>query len=146
MAKVSEGDTVKVNYTGRLEDGSIFDSSEEEDRDPLEFTMGEGKVIPGFEKAVGGMEVGESTTVNIPSDKAYGERRDDLSIEIGRSELPTDVEPKVGMQLQMKQKQNDEVVPVRITDVEEDKVTIDANHPLAGEELTFDIEVVDIEN
>ncbi len=143
MAKASKGDTVKVNYTGKLEDGSVFDSSEE--REPLEFTLGEGQLIPGFEKAVDGMEVGESATVNIPADTAYGERRDDLEIDISKSELPVDVEPKEGMQLQMKQKQNDEVIPVRITDVADDKVTIDANHPLAGKDLNFDIEVVDIE-
>ncbi len=142
MTKATNGDTVKVNYTGKLEDGSVFDSSE--DKEPLEFTIGEGQLIPGFEKAVDGMEVGESTTVNIPSEKAYGQRRDDLEIEIGKSELPDEVEPKEGMQLQMKQKQNDEVIPVQITDVADDKVTIDANHPLAGKDLIFDIDVVEI--
>lgn len=143
LAKVSKGDTVKVNYTGKLDDGSVFDSSEE--REPLEFTLGQGQLIPGFEKAVEGMETGDATSINIPSDEAYGERRDDLEIDISKSELPVDVEPKEGMQLQMKQKQNDEVIPVRITDVADDKVTIDANHPLAGQDLTFDIEVVDID-
>lgn len=143
MAKATKGDTVKVNYTGKLDDGSVFDSSQ--DREPLEFKMGEGQLIPGFENAVDGMEVGEATTVNIPTDEAYGERRDDLEIDISKSELPTDVEPKEGMQLQMRQKQNDQTIPVRITNVEDEKVTVDANHPLAGKDLTFDIEVVDID-
>ncbi|HLR76944.1 MAG TPA: peptidylprolyl isomerase [Balneolaceae bacterium] len=142
MATVNNGDKVKVNYTGKLEDGSVFDSSE--GKEPLEFTVGDQKVIPGFEKAVEGLSVGETTTVNIPSDKAYGERRDDLELAISKSELPDEVEPKEGMQLQMKQKANDEVIPVTITNVEDDKVTIDANHPLAGKNLVFDIEVVDI--
>lgn len=142
MPKATKGDKVKVNYTGTLEDGSIFDSSE--DREPLEFTMGEGQLIPGFENAVEGMAEGESTTVDIPTDEAYGERRDDLSIEIGRSELPVDVDPEVGMKLQMKQKQKDEVIPVTITDVSEEQITIDANHPLAGEDLTFEINVVNV--
>lgn len=142
MAKASKGDTIKVNYTGKLEDGSVFDTSEE--REPLEFTMGEGQLIPGFEQAVEGLSEGDSTTVNIASDDAYGERRDDLEIDISKSELPGDVEAEVGMQLQMRQKDNDEVIPVQVTGVEEDKVTIDANHPLAGKDLVFDIEVVDI--
>jgi len=142
LATVNNGDKVKVNYTGKLEDGSVFDSSE--GKEPLEFTVGDQKVIPGFEKAVEGLSVGETTTVNIPSDKAYGERRDDLELAISKSELPDEVEPKEGMQLQMKQKANDEVIPVTITNVEDDKVTIDANHPLAGKNLVFDIEVVDI--
>lgn len=143
MAKVNNGDTVKVHYTGKLEDGSVFDSSE--GREPLAFTVGAQQVIPGFEKAVEGLAVGGSTSVNIPSDKAYGERRDDLEITISKSELPKEVEPEEGMQLQMKQKSNNEVIPVTITSIEDDKVTIDANHPLAGKSLIFDIEVVEIE-
>lgn len=142
MATVSNGDKVRVNYTGKLEDGSVFDSSQ--GRAPLEFTLGARQVIPGFETAVEGLAVGESTTVNIPSDKAYGERRDDLEIDISKSELPADIEPKEGMQLQMKQQKTDEVIPVTITAVEEDKVTLDANHPLAGKTLIFEIELVEI--
>ncbi len=142
MTKANNGDTVKVNYTGKLEDGSVFDSSE--NREPLEFTMGEGQIIPGFEKAVDGMTAGESTTVDIPSDDAYGERRDDLEMDIAKSELPEEVEPKEGMQLQMKQQENGQVIPVQIVGVGDDKVTIDANHPLAGKDLTFNIEVVDV--
>jgi peptidylprolyl isomerase len=138
---IEEGDTVKVHYTGKLNDGSVFDSSK--DREPLEFTLGEGQLIPGFEEAVNGMEVGDSTTVDIPTDEAYGERRDDLELEVSKAELPGDVEPEVGMQLQMKQQGSEKTIPVQITEVEEEKVTIDANHPLAGKDLTFDIEVVE---
>jgi peptidylprolyl isomerase len=141
LSTIEKGDTVKVHYTGKLNDGSVFDSSE--DREPLEFTLGGGQLIPGFEKAVNGMEVGDSTTVDIPVDEAYGKRRDELELEVSKAELPGDAEPEVGMQLQMKQQGSERTIPVRITEVEEEKVTIDANHPLAGKDLTFDIEVVE---
>lgn len=144
MSKVKEGDTVKVHYTGRLKDGSIFDSSEE--REPLEFTLGQGQLIPGFEKAVEGMEVGDTTTVDIPSDDAYGERRDDLELEVSKSDLPDNIDPEVGMQLQMQQQEDGRAIPVQITAVEDDYVTLDANHPLAGKDLTFDIELVEVQN
>lgn len=144
MSKVKDGDTVKVHYTGKLEDGSVFDTSRERE-EPLEFTLGEGQLIPGFEKAVEGMEIGDSTTVDIASDDAYGERRDDLEIEVPKSELPDNIEPEVGMQLQMQQ-QNGQAIPVQIIDVAEEQVTLDANHPLAGKNLTFDIELVEINN
>lgn len=143
MPKVKEGDTVKVHYTGKLEDGSVFDSSVS--RDPLEVTLGEGKLIPGFEKAVVGLEVGDKTTANIVSADAYGERRDDLEVTIEREQLPEDIEPEVGMQLQLNQP-NGQPVPVQITKVEEENIIIDANHPLAGKDLTFDIELVEIIN
>lgn len=141
MAKAKNGDTVKVHYTGKLNDGSVFDSSQ--DREPLEFTLGEGQLIPGFEKAVEGMEVGDNTTVEIPSDEAYGERRDDLELEVAKNELPGDIDPEVGMQLQMKQQESGQAIPVQITAVEDEKVKLDANHPLAGKDLTFDIELVE---
>lgn len=144
MSKVKEGDTVKVHYTGKLKDGSIFDSSEE--REPLEFTLGQGQLIPGFEKAVIGMEVGDKTTVDISSEDAYGERRDDLELEVSKSDLPENIEPEVGMQLQMQQQENGRAIPVEITAVEEEYVTLDANHPLAGRDLTFDIELVEVED
>jgi len=130
------GDTVKVNYTGRLADGTVFDTSI--GGEPLEFTLGEGRLIPGFEQAVTGMQVGESKTVTIPVDKAYGPRRDDLIVEIGRDNLSPDIKPEVGMQLQGSQR------VVTIIKVSESTVTIDANHPLAGQDLTFDIELVEI--
>ena len=144
MSKVKEGDKVKVHYTGTLEDGTVFDSSR--DREPLEFTLGEGQLIPGFEKAVIGMSEGESTSVDIPSDEAYGERRDDLEIEVTKEELPDEVDPEVGIQLQVKQNESGRSIPVTITNVTEDKVTLDANHPLAGKDLTFDIELVEIQD
>lgn len=143
MPKVKNGDTVKVHYTGKLEDGSIFDTSES--RDPLEITLGEGKLIPGFENAVVGLEVGDKTTANIESTEAYGERRDDLEVTVEREQLPEDIEPEVGMQLQLNQPDG-QPVPVQITKVEEENIIIDANHPLAGKDLTFDIELVDIIN
>lgn len=144
MSKVKEGDTVKVHYTGKLKDGSVFDSSE--DREPLEFTLGQGQLIPGFEKAVIGMEVGESTTVDIPSEEAYGERRDDLELEVSKSDLPDNIEPEEGMQLQMQQQEDGRAIPVQITAVEDEYVTLDANHPLAGKDLTFNIELVELQD
>lgn len=141
MATVQEGSIVKVHYTGKLSDGSIFDSSVQ--RDPLEVTLGQGKLIPGFEKAVIGMEVGDKTTADIPADEAYGARRDDLEMDIEKSQLPEEIEPEVGMQLQLNQP-NGQPVPVQITKVEEESITIDANHPLAGKDLSFEIELVEI--
>ncbi|MEX0844054.1 MAG: peptidylprolyl isomerase [Balneolaceae bacterium] len=143
MSKVKNGDTVKVHYTGKLEDGSVFDSSES--RDPLEITLGEGKLIPGFEKAVVGLEVGDKTTANIESAEAYGDRREDLEVTVERAQLPEEIEPEVGMQLQLNQPDG-QPVPVQITKVEEENIIIDANHPLAGKDLTFDIELVEIVN
>jgi len=144
LSKVKDGDTVKVHYTGKLsEEGTVFDSSRE--RDPLEFTLGEGQLIPGFEQAVIGMEVGDSTTVDIESEDAYGARREDLELEVSKSDLPDNIDPQPGMQLQMQQ-QNGQAVPVQITEVEDDYVKLDANHPLAGKDLTFDIELLDIQD
>ena len=141
MSKVKDGDTVKVHYKGTLEDGSVFDSSE--NREPLEFTLGQGQLIPGFEKAVVGMGVGDKTSVDIPSDEAYGEVRDDLIINVPKEQLPEDVEPQVGMQLQLNQPDG-QPVPVRITDISEAELTLDANHPLAGKDLNFAIELVEV--
>ncbi|MDZ7757025.1 peptidylprolyl isomerase [Rhodohalobacter sp.] len=141
MSKVKDGDTVKVHYTGTLTDGTVFDTSEE--REPLEFTLGQGQLIPGFEKAVVGMNVGDSTEVEIPSDDAYGEAREDLVISVPKDQLPDDVEPQVGMQLQVNQ-QDGQPIPVRITEVGEENLTLDANHPLAGQDLKFEIELVEV--
>ncbi len=141
MSVVKNGDTVKVHYTGQLEDGSVFDSSVQ--REPLEFTLGQGQLIPGFEKAVVGLKVGDSTTANIPSAEAYGEPNPQMIIEVEKSQLPADLEPEVGVQLQLNQPDG-QVIPVQITNVEGDNVTIDANHPLAGKDLTFNIELVEI--
>lgn len=139
MATIKEGDTVKVHYTGKVADGTVFDSSR--DREPLEFTIGEGKLIPGFEKAVVGMNIGDSNTVTIPSDEAYGEKRTDMIVDVQRSQIPQDISPEVGQQLQVQQKDGS-AIPVVISEITETTVKLDANHPLAGKDLTFDIEVV----
>ncbi len=141
MSQVKEGDKVKVHYTGTLNDGSVFDSSRE--REPLEFEIGSGSIIPGFEKAVLELTPGNSTTVEIPSTEAYGEVREDMIISVEREKLPADIDPEVGMQLQLQQPEGG-AMPVVISDVTESHVTIDANHPLAGRDLKFDIELVEI--
>jgi FKBP-type peptidyl-prolyl cis-trans isomerase 2 len=140
MSQAKNGDTVRLHYTGRLDDGSVFDSSR--DRDPLEFTIGEGQVIPGFEAAVNGMAPGEEKQVTIPSDEAYGPRRDDLLMPVSRSQIPEHIEPTVGQQLQMSQ--GGQTFVVRIADISDEAVVLDANHPLAGMDLTFDLELVEI--
>jgi peptidylprolyl isomerase len=140
MQAANTGDTVRVHYTGRLEDGSVFDSSA--GRDPLEFRLGGGEVIPGFEEAVTGMAPGEERRVTIPADEAYGPRREELVLVVSRAELPAELEPEVGQQLQMSQDGQDFVVT--ISDVTEQDVVLDANHPLAGEDLTFELQLVDI--
>jgi len=140
-AQVKNGDTVQVNYTGKLADGTVFDSSVE--RGPLEFTLGAGQLIPGFEKAVLGMKVGEKKTVIIPADEAYGPHRDEQVVEIPREELPSDLTPQVGQQLVVTQQDGRQIIVV-ITEVSDETVTIDANHPLAGKDLTFEIELVKI--
>ncbi len=136
------GDTVKVHYTGTLEDGTVFDTSVE--REPLAFTLGQDLVIPGFEEAIIGMKVGESETVDIPVEQAYGPYGDDLILVVERDELPENMEVEVGKQLQMSQSDGSSIV-VMITEVSETTITIDANHPFAGQNLTFEIELVEIE-
>ena len=132
---------MQVHYTGKLEDGTVFDTSE--DGDPLSFTIGENRVIPGFEEAVTGMEPGDSKTTEVDPEQAYGEHREDMVMEMERDQIPDDVDPEVGQQLQLRL-ENGQTVPVLITALGEDTVTIDANHPLAGRTLLFDIELVDI--
>lgn len=141
MAQAKEGDEVQVHYTGKLEDGTVFDTSQ--DGEPLSFTIGENRVIPGFESAVVGMEPGDSKTTEIEPDQAYGEHRDDMVMELDRDQIPEDVEPDVGQQLQLRL-ENGQTVPVLITALGEETVTIDANHPLAGRTLIFEIELVDV--
>lgn len=141
MAKAQEGDLVRVHYTGKLEDGTVFDTSE--DREPLEFKIGEQKVIPGFEQAVAGMEPGEKKTVELTPEQAYGPHREDMVMEMDRDEVPDNVDPEVGQQLQLRL-QSGQTVPVLITDISDGAVTIDANHPLAGKTLVFEIELVDV--
>jgi peptidylprolyl isomerase len=139
--KAKSGNTVKIHYTGRLEDGTVFDTSR--DREPLEFTVGEGQVIEGFEKAVMGMDVNESKNVDIPADEAYGEYRDELLLEVDRGQFPAHIDPKVGQDLQI-QEPGGVVFPVTVTGVNEATVTLDANHPLAGKALNFEIELVGV--
>jgi peptidylprolyl isomerase len=141
MSKAETGNTVKVHYTGRLDDDTQFDSSA--GRDPLEFTLGTGQVIPGFEKAVAGMDVGDTKTVTIPADQAYGPHHDELVLVVERSQIPSHIDPQVGQQLEIHQ-QDGRAVAVVITQVTEEKVALDANHPLAGQDLIFDLELVEI--
>ena len=139
----NDGDTVKVHYTGTLEDGTVFDTSR--GREPLEFTLGEGNIIPGFEETVKGMQVGQTKTVTIPAEEAYGPHREDLVMVVERDTLPEDLNPVIGQKLQMKRPDGETAVVV-VTDVSETTMTIDANHPLAGKDLTFEIELVEIQS
>ncbi|HSU52245.1 MAG TPA: peptidylprolyl isomerase [Segetibacter sp.] len=141
MQQVKSGDTVRVHYHGKLTDGTTFDSSE--GREPLEFEVGSGNVIAGFDSGVTGMQVGEKKTINIPVDEAYGQKQDDLLMEFPLDRFPADMQPEVGMQLNMSNGSGQNF-PVVIREVREDSVVLDANHPLAGEDLTFDLELVEI--
>ena len=149
MTQAKEGDKVKVHYTGRLEGGEVFDSSEcaESECDcesgPLEFTIGQGEVFPDFEQAIIGMIPGESKTFIIPVEGAYGKRDEELVQVVERNEVPTEVTPEVGAWLEVTT-ENGKQFPVVITEVTDNHVTIDANHPLAGRDLTFDIMLVEI--
>ncbi|MFN2364951.1 MAG: peptidylprolyl isomerase [Desulfurivibrionaceae bacterium] len=142
MSQAKNGDTVKINYKGSLDDGTVFDSSE--GRDPLSFTLGGGQVIPGFEEAVEGMAVGENKSVNIPAEKAYGPRNEEMVIEAPRDQVPPEINPEVGLKLQMAGP-NEEVVVVEVTEVTDTHIKLDANPPLAGKDLNFDIELVAID-
>jgi len=141
MSQAKSGDTVRIHYTGTLDDGTQFDSSE--GRDPLEFALGGGQVIPGFDSAVDGMSVGDSKTVTISPADAYGQRHDKLVQQVPRSTLPDEMEPTVGMQLQT-QSPDGQTMNLVIVEVDEEKITLDANHPLSGLALTFAIELVEI--
>jgi peptidylprolyl isomerase len=141
VAGAKNGDTVRVHYTGTLDDETVFDTSV--DRDPLEFTIGDGSLIPGFEDAVIGMSPGDQASAQIPADAAYGQRREDLLIGIDRESLPNDFEPSLGQQLTM-QTETGQVVEVQIVDLNDANLTVDANHPLAGRDLNFEIELVEI--
>ncbi len=141
MSKVKSGDRIKVHYTGKMEDGTVFDSSK--GRQPLEFNVGLGQVIPGFEKGVMGMEIGDSKTVVIPPEQGYGKVREDLIADVNKSDFPENITPEIGKKLQIEQDDGSKL-HVTITRVGEEKVTLDANHPLAGKTLTFDIELLEI--
>jgi peptidylprolyl isomerase len=138
---IENGKTVKIHYTGTLDDGTQFDSST--GREPLEFEMGAGKVIPGFEMGVADMEVGEKKTIHIPATEAYGEYREDLVLQLERSQLPEGLEPEVGMGLHMQGPQG-QPIPVYVTSLEETTITINANHQLAGKDLNFELELIEV--
>jgi len=135
---IETGKTVKVHYTGKLNDGSVFDSSE--GREPLEFQVGTGQVIPGFDAAIQEMEIGSSKTITIPSEEAYGEVRQEMIALIPHEQFPDELNPEVGQTLQLKTPEG--ALPVRVTDVKDNGVVIDGNHPLAGKDLIFDLTVV----
>lgn len=141
MSEAKSGDMVKVHYTGRFEDGTQFDTSV--GGDPLEFTLGKGEVIEGFEQAVLGMNEGDTKTVTIPAAQAYGPHREDRVLIMERKNLPADITPEVGLRLQARQP-DDTVIVFTITDINEDTVVLDANHPLAGKNLVFDIELLEV--
>ncbi|MBS1729523.1 MAG: peptidylprolyl isomerase [Bacteroidetes bacterium] len=142
MMQVKKGDKIKVHYHGKLDDGTTFDSSE--GREPLSFEVGSGMVIPGFDAGVTGMEKGEKKTIRIPSDEAYGPMLEEMIMEFPKDRFPADMKPEVGMALNMSN-QEGQSFPVVIREVKEDVVVLDANHPLAGKDLTFELELVEIE-
>ena len=141
MTQAKSGDTVRIHYTGTLQDGSVFDSSE--GRDPLEFQLGSGQVIPGFDEGVSGMEVGEKKTIEIPCDQAYGPIHPEAMQDVPRAEIPDNIPLELGTQLQM-QAPDGQTMMVVVANVTDEKVTLDANHPLAGKDLTFALELVEI--
>jgi len=141
MSKVKENDTVKVHYTGKLSNGQVFDSSLE--REPLEITLGKGMLIPGFEKGIIAMEVNEKKTINIPVEEAYGEVNKELFYDVKKEQLPPEMTPEVGMGLASKD-ENGREIQFRVSEVLDDHIVVDANHPLAGHELIFDLELVEI--
>ena len=141
MTKAKDGDTVRVQYTGKLEDGSVFDSSKKSDS--LQFTIGKGQVLHGVEQAVIGMQPQESKTVLVPAAEAYGPHRDEMTTQVQRSQFPDSVVLKVGQRLQINQK-NGQSIAVSVLGLSDSTVTLDANHPLAGKDLTFDLQLVEI--
>ena len=141
MSPAADGNNVKVHYTGKLEDGTIFDSSK--GRDPMEVKLGTNAVIPGFEKSLTGMDVGDKKTITIPPEEAYGPRRDDMTMEANKSDFPKNITPEVGLQLAM-QRPDGQNMPVTIVKIDGDKITLDANHPLAGKTLIFEVEMMEV--
>jgi peptidylprolyl isomerase len=141
MSQAKKGDSVKVHYTGKLDDGTVFDSSV--GREPLDFTVGAGQLIAGFDEAVVGMAVGEKKSVRIAAEQAYGPHNPEMTLQVPRSDLPADIQPELGMQLEASQEGGHSMV-VTVVEVNEECVTFDANHPLAGKALTFEIEVVEL--
>ena len=142
MKEAQVGDLVSVHYTGKLKSGEIFDSSK--DRDPLKFTLGNKEMLAGFEKGVVGMKPGESKSVTLEPENAFGDRREDLLLEYPKNEFPQDITPSVGLQLKLSNSSGANLTVV-ITAMGEDSVTLDGNHPLAGQTLVFDIELIEIQ-
>jgi FKBP-type peptidyl-prolyl cis-trans isomerase SlpA len=143
MSQVKENNTVKVHYTGKLSDGQVFDSSE--GKEPLEFTLGKGQIIPGFEKGLIDMKLNEKKTITIAKEEAYGDINDNLRQEVKKTELPEDIKPEVGMGLVSKSPDGQEM-NLLVVEVKEESIVIDGNHPLAGKDLIFDLEVVEIKD
>jgi FKBP-type peptidyl-prolyl cis-trans isomerase 2 len=141
MSIASKGDAVSVHYTGRLQNGTVFDSSA--NREPLSFVVGDGNMIKGFDAAVNGMAIGQEITVTIPSVEAYGEKREDMMLDIPLDQVPPHIKPELGLELSL-QNQAGQPVPVKVVHIDDTKITLDANHPLAGEDLIFDITLVSI--
>jgi peptidylprolyl isomerase len=139
MSNAQYGDTVTVHYTGQLENGDVFADSKDED--PIEITIGDGKFIPGLEKGLVGMEVGETKTVTLTPEEAFGTRHQELVMKVGRSQFPKNLVPAIGQQLQVRY-ENDNILEVTVTDIDEETVSLDANHPLAGYTLTFNIKLI----
>ena len=143
MSQVKANDKVKVHYTGKLEDGQVFDSSVERG-EPIEFQLGQGQLIPGFEQGLIDMKVNEKKTINIPKEEAYGEPKDELIQEVPKSQLPENMEPAVGMPLVSKTPDGREINLV-VKEVKDESIVVDANHPLAGKDLVFDLELLEIQ-
>ena len=141
MIQVTVNSTVKVHYTGKLADGEVFDTSD--GKEPIEFTLGQGQLIPGFEKGLIDMKLNEKKTINMTKDEAYGEVNETLIQEVKKTDLPQDMEPKVGMGLVSKSPEGQEI-NLMVVEVKEETIVIDGNHPLAGRDLIFDLEVVEI--
>jgi len=141
MSQAKNGHTVKVHFTGKLENGEVFSKPKEDE--PFEFTLGSGELIPGFEKAIIGMEVGQTKTITVPPEEAFGERHEDLVVDVNRTHIPKHITPVIGEQLQIRLKGSDPI-KATVVDVDEDTVTLDANHPLAGYILFFEVKLVEM--
>ena len=141
MAQVEDGDTVMVHYTGKLDDGTVFDTTT--NRDPLQFMIGEGQIIPRFEQAMIGMETGEAKIIEISADEAYGPHHEELVLTVGREVFSEDTQPEVGQQFEVRRPDSQSVVAM-VIDVTESNATLDANHPLAGKDLIFDVQLMEI--
>ena len=141
MSKAKKGDTVKVHYTGKTQEGELFDTSK--DRDPLEFELGSGQVIPGFESGIEGMGVGDTKTITLAPGDAYGEPMDELILDVPRAQFPTDITPEIGLTLELRSPDGQAGI-AKIIGVSDESIKLDANHPLAGKTLVFEVTLVDI--